>query len=210
MRTILTVSLLALTSQLSWADYTFTSGGGGDIPQMNPVGLVSVGTVSGSGSVSGMSLDLTVNGGFNGDLYAYLVAPNQTTVATLLGTVGGNFDQVGSGYNITLSSAGDDGINHVAQDWGTQLQGTYQPVVDLMGAFGSYLAAHGATGDWRLFLANQSNGGQSVLTGWNLTFITTAAVPEPEQVAAISLLGLIGLMAGSYRRWGRALGLKKL
>ena len=209
MRTILTVSLLALTSQLSWADYTFTSGGGGDIPQMNPVGLVSVGTVSGSGQVTDMSLQLTVNGGFNGDLYAYLVAPNQTTVATLLGTVGGNFDQVGSGYDITLGSTGA-GINDLAQDWGTPVTGSYQPVVDLMGAFGSYLTAHGASGDWRLFLANQSNGGQSVLAGWNLTFITTAAVPEPEQVAAISLLGLIGLMAGSYRRWGRALGLKKL
>ena len=207
MRLLLCISMLALTGGLSRADFTFV--GAGDIPQANPVGLVSVGTVSGvSGRVTGMSLDLTVNGGFNGDLYAYLVAPDQTTAATLLGTVGGNFDQVGSGYQITLTGTGA-GINGVAQDWGTAVTGTYQPVVDLLGAFGSYLTANGANGDWRLFLANQSNGGQSALGSWNLTFITTAAVPEPEQVAAISLLGLIGLMVGSYRHWGRALGLKK-
>ena len=208
MKLLSAISLLVLTGQLSRADFTFS--GAGDIPQMNPVGLVSVGTVSGiSGRVTGMSLDLTVLGGFNGDLYAYLVAPNQTTAATLLGTPGGNFDQAGSGYQITLTGTGA-GINGVAQDWGTPVTGIYQPVVDLLGTFGSYLTANGANGDWRLFLANQSNGGQSTLGTWNLTFITTAAVPEPEQVAAISLLGLIGLMVGSYRRWGQALGFKKL
>ena len=207
MKLNLAISLLVLSSALSRADYTFS---GGDIPQSNPVGMVSVGAVSGiAGRVTGMSLDLGVSGGFNGDLYAYLVAPDQTTSAQLLGTAGGNFDQIGSGYLITLGNTGA-GIQGVGQDWGTPVTGTYQPVVDLLGAFGSYLTANGANGDWRLFIANQSNGGQSILSGWSLNFITTAAVPEPEQVAAISLLGLIGLLAWSHRHWSRALGLKKL
>ena len=207
MKLFLAISLLVLTSPLSRADFTF---GGGDIPQNSYVGLVSVGTVSGVlGHVTDMSLNLTVNGGFNGDLYAYLVGPDHTTSAQLLGDLGGNNTQVGSGYNnITLNSSGSQGIQSVAQTWATPLSGHYTPVVDLMTTFGSYINAHGANGDWRLFIANQSTGGQSALGGWSLNF-TTTAVPEPEQVVAISLLGLIGLMVGCYRNWGRALGLKK-
>jgi subtilisin-like proprotein convertase family protein len=184
------------------ADFTFS--GSGDIP--TGVGLVSVGTVSGmSGNVTGLTLDLNVSGGFNGDLYAYLVAPDQTTTATLLGVPGGNYIQIGSGYNVTLSDAAGVNIQAASQSWGAALTGTYQPVVSLATFNG--LAANG---NWRLFMVDQSSGdnGQSVLNSWNLS-LTTAAVPEPDQVAAISLLGLIGLLAGSYRHWGRALGFKQ-
>ena len=196
------IGLLVLTAGVARADFTFS--GSGDIP--TGVGLVSVGTVSGlSGNVTGMTLDLNVSGGFNGDLYAYLVAPNQTTVATLLGVPGGNFDQVGSGYNITLSDAAGVNIQDASQSWGTVVTATYQPVVSLA-TFNGLVA----NGNWRLFIADQSSGdnGQPVLNNWNLS-LTTAAVPEPDQVAAISLLGLIGLLAGSYRHWGRALGFKQ-
>lgn len=203
--------MLVLTCQLGRADFTFTGGTGGDIPVGNWVGMTSVGHVSGSSPdpVTGMSLNLNISGGFNGDLYAYLVAPDQTTTASLLGTVGGNFTQVGSGYDITLAS-GHQNINSATQHGGALVTGTYSPVVDLMTTFGSYINTHGGPGgDWRLFVANQSvGGGQSTLGTWSLNF-TTTAVPEPEQVVAISLLGLIGLMVGSYRNWGRALGLKK-
>ena len=195
------IGLLVLTAGVARGDFTFS--GSGDIPA--GVGLVSVGTVSGlSGNVSGMTLALNVSGGFNGDLYAYLVAPNQTTTATLLGVPGGNFTQVGSGYNVTLSDAATVNIQSSSQSWGAVVAGTFQPVVAL-----SVFNGLAASGSWRLFIADQSSGdsGQPVLNSWNLS-ITTAAVPEPDQVASITLLGLIGLMAGSYRSWARVLGLR--
>jgi len=219
MKKILLVIMLALTVQLTRADYTFGpfngSGANISIPTLMQVGgPLSVATVSGvSGRVTGMSLELNISGGFNGDLYAYLVAPDQATTATLLGNPGGNFDQMGNGYNITLVSSGATGgnIQDASQPWGTAVTGTYYAEVPLLTAFGSYLTAHGANGDWRLFIANQSSGdiNQSVLGSWSLSMITTSAVPEPDQVAAISLLGLIGLMVGSYRHWSRVLGIKR-
>ena len=196
------MGVLALVAGVARGDFSFS--GSGDIPA--GVGLVSVGTVSGmSGNVTGMTLDLNVSGGFNGDVYAYLVAPNQTTTAALLGVPGGNIDQIGSGYNVTLSDTAGMNIQAAAQSWGTVVAGPYQPVVSLATFNG--LAANG---NWRLFIIDQSSGdnGQPVLNSWNLS-LTTAAVPEPDQVAAISLLGLIGLLAGSYRHWGRALGFKQ-
>lgn len=199
MKAQILIGLLVLAAGAARADFTFSGGGG--IPA--DVGLVSVGTVSGvSGRVTGLTLDLNVSGGFNGDLYAYLVAPNQTTTATLLGVPGGNFTQVGSGYNVTLSDAAAVNIQNASQSWGAVVAGTFQPVVAL-----SVFNGLAASGSWRLFIADQSSGdnGQPALNSWNLS-ITTAAVPEPDQVAAITLLGLIGLMAGSYRSWIRVLG----
>ena len=76
MKPTILMIFLVLTTQLTRAGFSFS--GGGDIPDGNLAGLVSVGTVSGvSGPVTGMTLDLNVSGGFNGDLYAYLVAPNR-------------------------------------------------------------------------------------------------------------------------------------
>ncbi len=208
--------LLALTVQLAQATYTFTGSGANiTIPTLMQVsGPLSYATASGvSGTVTDITVELNITGGFNGDLYAYLVAPNQSTTAVLLGTPGGNFTQVGSGYNnISLTDAAGVGnnIQDASQTWGTALAGTYYAEVSLLSAFGSYLTANGANGNWRLFIANQSSGdnGSSVLGSWSLS-MTTSAVPEPDQVVAITLLGLIGLMAGNWRRWSQVLAARR-
>ena len=201
------------------ADYTFTVNGGsiqtisgagnGFIPDGNMSGMAALGNVGGlAGNVSSVSVTLNVNGGFNGDLDAYLVAPlvagHTPITATLLGTPGGNFDQTGSGLNITIADGGAS-YSGTAQADGTKFTGgPFSPVVALNTTFGG-LAANGT---WRLFLVDQSpGGGQAVLNGWSLT-ITTASVPEPNQVAAIIMIGLVGLMAGNYRSWARALGFR--
>ncbi len=206
----LLVTLVVLTAAVTQASYTFYGSGANlTIPTLQQVaGPISTATASGvSGTVTDIALQLDITGGFNGDLYAYLVAPDQSTTAVLLGTPGGNFSQIGSGYQITLTDGGIDGaIQNAAQSWGTAVTGTYYAEVSLLTAFGSYLATYGANGDWRLFIANQSSGdnGVSVLGSWSLS-MTTTAVPEPDQVVAMALLGLIGLMAGTYRHWNQAL-----
>jgi subtilisin-like proprotein convertase family protein len=63
------------------------------IPDGNPVGAVEQFTVGGvGGSVINVTVQLDITGGFNGDLYAYLVDP-QGQMAVLLnrsGVDGGN------------------------------------------------------------------------------------------------------------------------
>ena len=197
-QTLIGCLALALGNCMAHADYTFTVNPNAAIPDGNPIGMVSVGTVSGAPSlVSAVTVNLDITGGFNGDLYAYLVAPNQTTTATLLGVLpGGDFTHVGSGYNVTFSDASLVNIQNASQTYGQQLNGTYSSVVPL-----SVFNGLSANGNWRLFIADlASGGGQARLNSWGLS-ITTVPVPEPDQVAAMGLLGLLGLAAVSYRRF---------
>ena len=56
----------------------------GTIPDGNPVGVSFTGTYDGAASgatVGSLTVDLSVSGGYNGNLYAYLVAPNGTLVS---------------------------------------------------------------------------------------------------------------------------------
>src|ERR1035437_1861431 len=85
---------------------TFNSGSSvGTIPDGNPVRLTLVGTVSGTpsgGIVGGLTVCLNISGGYNGDLYAYLVAPNGTMVVLLNQpgvTVSNPFGASGAGMN---------------------------------------------------------------------------------------------------------------
>ena len=55
----------------------------GAIPDGNPSGISFVGTYDAApvgSTVSSLTVSLNISGGFNGDLYAYLVSPNGTLV----------------------------------------------------------------------------------------------------------------------------------
>ncbi|MEI9960831.1 MAG: hypothetical protein WDM76_06765 [Limisphaerales bacterium] len=82
---ILGLLMVSLTGSMSAALYseTFTVTGGA-IPDGNPVGVTFGGTVNDViGTISGLTVGLDMSGGYNGDLYAYLVAPNGTSVLLL-------------------------------------------------------------------------------------------------------------------------------
>jgi len=160
------------------------------IPDGNPSGLTSSLTVSGAGSaLSEVAVTLNVSGGYNGDLYAYLVAPNGTLVTLLnrVGTGSGDPIQSAFGYatagfnNVTLSDAGTGGnIHHAA----TPVSGTaYTPDGGSLGA----LNGSGPNGSWTLFFADESAGYTSTLNGWSLDI---TAVPEPVNVALAIFFGL--------------------
>ena len=190
------------------------------VPDGNPVGITSSTTLSGiSGTISSVSVNLDITGGFNGDLYAYLVDPNGD-IAVLLNRVGvgsGNaFGYSDTGFDITLSD-GSPNIHDYQLESPTingdgQLTGTWapdalnidpqsspvtfdtdrlnnSPIADLSSFTGS------ANGNWTLFVADLSSGGQSTLVSWGLNVVT---VPEPQTWALVA--GGVGMLLTLNRR----------
>ena len=180
-----------------------------NIPDGSPVGWSGTATASGYlPSISAISVNLNISGGYNGDLYAYLSYGG--ALVPLLNRVGvGSGDAFGysdTGFNVTLSSAGafdvhTYGSHSPSFNGSGQLTGTWQPdgrAIDPLGApstfdaagtvtFGSYTGMN-PNGTWTLFLADLSAGAQSQLISWELDI---TAVPEPVNVA-------LGIFAGVF------------
>lgn len=147
------------------------------IPEGNPTGVLSSGDFTlgpADEPVLSITVDLNTSGGYNGDLYAYLVAPNGTRV-TLLdqpGTAVDGFGAESSGMNITLDDTADAAVQNVTGGAGSVLTGTYQPD-ETMGTFDN----SPANGTWDLYFADLgSDAGSPVLDSWTLNI---DAVPEP-------------------------------
>ncbi len=221
--TVLAVAALALLLVNSAsAQSSFTNTVNQDIPDGNPVGLVSSVNVSGlNWPVSSISVTLDITGGFNGNLYAYLLGPDGS-MAVLLNMTGVSstnaFGYNNSGFNVTLTSGAPD--IHFYQDPGYtldgvtgQLTGIWSPdgrniapnspgsAFDPAGVYGlnafSVFDNSDPNGQWTLFIADLANGGgQSVFVDWSLTIVT---VPEP-QTWALMLGGAATLLALRRRR----------
>lgn len=172
----------------------------GTIPDGSPVGVSFTGTYDGAvagATVGLLTVSLSISGGYNGNLYAYLVAPNGTMVILLNqpgATVGNPFGYTGSGLNVTLSDTAAGSIQTTPETPGSVFTGAYQAAGSLSGFNGSV-----ANGNWTLFFADEvSGGGQAQLTGWSLDI---TAVPEPVNMALIILgVGFTGVIA--MRRYG--------
>lgn len=191
---------MALSAQATLYSYDFT-GINTAIPDGNPVGLanshaVDLGTLPPDGTTTAIvnvDVRLNITGGYNGDLYGYLVlqsADSSTTTAILLNRIGQDmsnpFGNTGAGINVTLSGSGATDIHSAA--FGA-VTGTYQP------DGGTTLAAFNgvnANGTWTLFLADLSGGDTSTLVSWG---IDISVVPEPITWA---LLTFGAAMAGLY------------
>jgi hypothetical protein len=189
-----------------------------DIPDGSPVGWSGTATASGYlPSISDVTVNLNVSGGYNGDLYAYLsyggvLVPLLNRVGV---TSGNSFGYGNTGFDVTLSSSASGAQdvhfygNYTPSFNGSgQLTGTWQPdgrVIDPQTSpsgfdsasrvsFGSYNGLN-PNGTWTLFIADLSSGGQSQLVSWSLDI---TAVPEPVNVA----LGIVGaaFLAASLAR----------
>ena len=172
-------------------DQTFTPSDG-VIQEGNLTGQVFTGdfTAAPSGAdVLDITVGLNVSGGYNGDMYAYLVAPNGTTDILLNqpGVAVNGFGASGSGMNITFADNSPNGnIQNVTSS--SPLTGSYQPASTL-GTFNN----SSANGDWRLFFADEaSGGGNANVNSWSLG-ITVA--PEP-QIPAAAYTGLVLAVGG--------------
>lgn len=182
-----------LTAFQSHAALSFT---GGTIDDGNPAGSTFQGSVSGAGgTITGVTVGLNLSGGYNGDLYAYLVSPDGTLVMLLNRPGTDAFGAPGSGLNVTLADAAATSIQTAAETAGVQFTGAYQAAGSLAGFNGGV-----ADGTWTLFFADMSSGGgTSTLTGWSLDI---TAVPEPVN-EALALGGVILVAAGLWRRCQR-------
>jgi subtilisin-like proprotein convertase family protein len=213
--TFLTAILLLALARSAQADFVSTmtanSGfaNGGVIPDGSLTGWSDTRSVSGIDNISDVSVTLNLSGGWNGDLYAYLVHGSGFSV--LLNRVGvtanGSPGYGTAGMNVTLSDAAVLGNIHsvLAPVSG----GIYQPDGRNVNPLtpGSVLGSTPSTtplssfnglnpsGNWTLFIADVSGGDVSTVTSWGLDI---ASVPEPASlvegsVAVLFLGGTIGL-----------------
>ena len=173
-------------------------------------------------SITALSVKLNLDGGFNGDLYAYL--SHDGVLVPLLNRVGvtatapsSGFGYSNSGFDVTLSTLGTSDVHFYDRAnptiTGGQLTGTWQPdgrAINPLGTAGSFddatlsrtsldaLNGHNPNGTWTLFIADVSaGGGQSQVQSWELDIV---AVPEPAQYALIWQLVLLGWLG--WRRRG--------
>lgn len=193
--------LLAATG--ASASYT-QSFPGGTIPA-GPFGQAFTGNfnLAPAGTLAvNLTVQLDVTGGYNGDFFADLIAPNGLVVQLMNqpGVTAANpFGAGGSGMTITLNDFSPNGsIQAVTSN--AKLTGSYQAASPLA-AFDSVML----DGNWTLFFADAGSGaGSPTLNSWSLG---TAPVPEPGQVVAAALLALLVL---TQRRKGDRDGVKTL
>jgi hypothetical protein len=199
--------MLGCTAHAGISYSTFADGG--LIPDNSPVG--SVGTATASGflpTISAITVNLNISGGYNGDLYACLSYGGVLVpLLTRVGTTGGDaFGYGDTGFNITLSSGGAYDVHlYGTPGYGAsfngsgQLTGTWQPdgralnpstslpVSDSRVDFSAFNGLN-PNGTWTLLLADLSSGQQSQMVSWSLGI---TAVPEPVNVG-------LGIFAGAF------------
>lgn len=175
------------------------------IPDNDDVGYSDTRTISAPQitSIGSVTVDLNITGGWNGDLYAYLV--HGSGFAVLLNRPGGDTGTPdGSatvGMTITLDDAALTDIHTGIPMVGGPVGGVWQPdgraadplavlAGDPRTAMLASFAGLDANGSWTLFVADQSPGGVSTLDSWTLTI---TGIPEPA-AAVLAALGALSLM----------------
>jgi subtilisin-like proprotein convertase family protein len=173
------------------------------IPDNDDVGYSNSQTVSVEGLdyVQKVTVDLTFTGGWNGDLYAYLV--HDGGFAVLLNRPGRSSSATDGAGSVGLTITLDDSILlpniHTSIPMsGVTVTGIYQTdgrnvdplaVLDTDARTATLDSFHNVNGNgtWTLFVADQSPGDTSTLQSWGLNI---TAVPEP----SAALMGVIGVL----------------
>lgn len=164
-------------------------------------------------NLTDLQVNITVSGGYNGDIYGYLVHDSGFAVLfNRIGRASTNSPGYGdTGFNITLADGGND-LHFYRNDpfslnGNGQLTGTWAPdgrnadptTVSEATSPSSLLGSFNGTdpsGSWTLFLADVDFGQQSTLVQWGLV---VSAVPEPSTFGFVGM-GALALGAALYRR----------
>ena len=169
---------------------------GGVVPDNNLSGWSDTRTVGDipTGTFTSLSVTLNLSGGWNGDLYAYLV--HSSGFSVLLDRVGTSVSGVSAygygdaGMNVTLAATGTSihqyGGNSTFSSTPT---GTWM-TDNTSGSLGSFLSTN-PNGTWSLFIADLSGGSVSTVQSWGLQ-MDIVAVPEVETWVAAALAGAFG------------------
>jgi hypothetical protein len=206
--------------QFSTYDNSFSSGfaNNGNVPEGSLSGWSDSERLSGeSGTITSVTVNLDIAGGYNGSLYAYLTYDG--LLVSLLNRVGvgfatptsSAFGYGDSGFDITLSSSSSANVHFYQTIPGYningdgQLTGTWQPdgsAISPLSAPSSFDSSPGAqtlnsfaglnpNGTWTLYVADvATGGGQSQIDSYGLEITT---VPEPGGLlsAGLFLLGTL-------------------
>jgi hypothetical protein len=195
-------------------DYEFT-GLNTSIPDFSFSGASNTQSISAPNhSVLGISITLTIEGGdfdaYDGDYYAYV--SHNGTIATLLNRTGrsatSSFGAPGNGFSVTFNDAAPNGDIHFATAasasnpisglWAPDGRATFptttldtDPRTKLLNQF----QGQTASGDWTLFIADLSSGGDGIIKQWG---IQITVVPEPASTFVFTAASLL-LFAGVFR-----------
>jgi subtilisin-like proprotein convertase family protein len=199
--TLLFVSVLATQATLYTTNWTGGFANGGVVPDNNYSGWADSRTLNAApaGNVTPGSVAVTLNlsGGWNGDLYAYLVN-SSSGFCVLLDQIGtGTYGNAGNGFNVTLSAAGTPGLGSYMDNGTGLLTGTWQPD-NTSGSLSSFTTQGGT---WSLFIADLSAGGVTTVQSWGLQ-MDIVAVPEVETWVAAALAGAFGAFWLNRQIWG--------
>jgi subtilisin-like proprotein convertase family protein len=208
--------MLALTvTTVAWGQTSTNVTVNTVIPDNNQNGLATAFTLSGVGAaIASVTVSVDITGGFNGDLYAYLVGPNGG-FAVLLNRSGvsstSTYGYSDAGFNVTFDDSAANNIHFYQNDSptyiGGALQGTWAPdgqninPQSLPASFPSIpvptetlssFDGLSADGTWVFFIADLSAGGQSTLQSVGVNILT---VPEPSTLAicGLSVLSLVSI-----------------
>jgi hypothetical protein len=201
--TLLLALLASLTPRATATTITTSWMGSMAIPDNNASGLAfsfNLNTPT-PASIYGLTVDLTIAGGWNGDLYAYL--SHGSSFCVLLNRVGrtaGNPDGSGvSGMTVELSDSYLTDIHNFA---GNPLSGNFAPDgrnvnplnaldTDPRAAMLDSFINTDPNGAWTLFFADLAPGGVSTVRSWSVN----VSVPDSGNTAALMLesLALLGL-----------------
>ena len=177
----------------------------GVVPDNNFSGWSDTRTVSTmpAGTFTGLSVDLQLTGGWNGDLYAYLVHSSGFSVL---------LDRVGVGVSgVSAFGYGDAGMNVNLAATGTSIHqyggnSTFSSTPsgswltdNTSGSLASFLSTS-PNGTWSLFIADLSGGSVSTVQNWGLQ-MDIVAVPEVETWVAAALAGLFGAFWLNRQIW---------
>ena len=190
------VSAFAAHATIYTTNWNSGFANGGIAPDNNFSGWSDTRTVSTmpAGTFTSLSVDLQLSGGWNGDLYAYLV--HSSGFSVLLDRVGLGVSGVGSygygdaGMNVNLASTGTS-----IHQYGGNSTFTAAPTGTWMtdntsGSLASFLSTS-PNGTWSLFIADLSAGGVTSVQNWGLQ-MDIVAVPEVETWVAAALAGAFG------------------
>jgi len=202
------VTTLASQATLYTTNWNSGFANGQVVPDNNLSGWSDTRTVSAipAGTFNSLAVTLHLTGGWNGDLYAYLV--HDTGFTVLLDHVGaglsGPFGYGDAGMGVTLASSGTSihqygGIN----TFSGAPTGTWQ-TDNTSGSLGSFLTTN-PNGSWSLFIADTSGGGVTTVAEWGLQ-MDIVAVPEVETWVAAALAGAFGAFWLNRQIWGTKRG----
>jgi len=180
------------------------------IPDNDDVGFADTRTINVPDitEIENVTVGLHFTGGWNGDLYAYLV--HGSGFAVLLNRPGRSLSYPDGSATVGMEVTFDDSafadLHTAIPMSGGSVIGTYQPDgritdpldvldTDPRPAMLSSFIGLDANNTWTLFVADQAAGETSTLQSWTLTI---TGVPEP----SVALLGGLGMLLLLRRRRG--------